>query len=112
MLLTKGLVYSCLLNLFCYLRACGKVKPWQGKNKWMPVLPEVLTRLCNLYSSKAFFAACAVLIALPKSSSDGSRSMLMKAGLQEAFEHHIAKSTRPMKPRINLTFRIVKHGNY
>jgi hypothetical protein len=32
--------------------------------------------------------------------------------LQEAFEHHIAKSTRPMKPRINLTFRIVKHGNY
>jgi len=37
--------------------------------------------------------------------------LLMKAGLQEAFEHRIAKSTRPMKPRINLTFRIVKHGN-
>lgn len=37
--------------------------------------------------------------------------LLMKAGLQEAFEHRIAKSVRPMKPRINLTFRIVKHGN-
>ena len=36
--------------------------------------------------------------------------LLMKAGLQEAFEHRIAKSTRPMKPRINLTFRVVKHG--
>jgi alkylated DNA repair dioxygenase AlkB len=35
--------------------------------------------------------------------------LLMKAGLQEAFEHRIAKSTRPMKPRINLTFRIVQH---
>jgi len=35
--------------------------------------------------------------------------LLMKAGLQEAFEHRIAKSTRPMKPRINLTFRTVKH---
>lgn len=33
--------------------------------------------------------------------------LLMKAGLQEAFEHRIAKSTRPMKPRINLTFRVV-----
>ncbi|MDB4926623.1 alpha-ketoglutarate-dependent dioxygenase AlkB [Mucilaginibacter sp.] len=37
--------------------------------------------------------------------------LLMKAGLQEAFEHRIAKSTRPMKPRINLTFRVVKHAN-
>src|ERR1700742_629035 len=36
--------------------------------------------------------------------------LLMKAGLQEAFEHRIAKSARPMKPRINLTFRVVKHG--
>jgi hypothetical protein len=27
--------------------------------------------------------------------------------LQEAFEHRIAKSTRPMKARINLTFRLV-----
>lgn len=35
--------------------------------------------------------------------------LLMKAGLQEAFEHRIAKSTRPMKPRINLTFRVVQH---
>jgi len=32
---------------------------------------------------------------------------LMKAGLQEAFEHRIAKSARPMKARINLTFRLV-----
>jgi alkylated DNA repair dioxygenase AlkB len=35
--------------------------------------------------------------------------LLMKAGLQEAFEHRIAKSTKPMKARVNLTFRIVKH---
>lgn len=33
--------------------------------------------------------------------------MLMKAGLQEAFEHRIAKSAKPMKPRVNLTFRVV-----
>jgi hypothetical protein len=33
--------------------------------------------------------------------------LLMKAGLQEAFEHRIAKSSRPMRPRINLTFRVV-----
>lgn len=38
--------------------------------------------------------------------------LLMKAGLQEAFEHRIAKSTRPMKPRINLTFRVVKHEHH
>ncbi len=36
--------------------------------------------------------------------------LLMKAGLQEDFEHRVAKSTRPMKARINLTFRIVKHA--
>ncbi|WP_345955946.1 alpha-ketoglutarate-dependent dioxygenase AlkB [Mucilaginibacter sp. PAMB04168] len=34
--------------------------------------------------------------------------LLMKAGLQENWEHRIAKSVKPMKPRINLTFRIVK----
>ncbi|PAW92277.1 alpha-ketoglutarate-dependent dioxygenase AlkB [Mucilaginibacter sp. MD40] len=33
--------------------------------------------------------------------------LLMKKGLQEDWEHRIAKSTRPMKPRINLTFRLV-----
>jgi alkylated DNA repair dioxygenase AlkB len=38
--------------------------------------------------------------------------LLMKAGLQEAFEHRIAKSTQPMKPRINLTFRVVKNGTF
>jgi alkylated DNA repair dioxygenase AlkB len=37
--------------------------------------------------------------------------MLMKAGLQEAFEHRIAKSVKPMKPRINLTFRVVKNND-
>jgi alkylated DNA repair dioxygenase AlkB len=33
--------------------------------------------------------------------------LLMKAGLQEHWEHRIAKSVKPMKARINLTFRIV-----
>lgn len=33
--------------------------------------------------------------------------LLMKAGLQEHWEHRIAKSTRAMKARINLTFRLV-----
>jgi alkylated DNA repair dioxygenase AlkB len=33
--------------------------------------------------------------------------LLMRAGLQEAFEHRIAKSTKPMKARVNLTFRVV-----
>ncbi len=33
--------------------------------------------------------------------------LLMKAGLQEQWEHRIAKSTKPMKARINLTFRVV-----
>ena len=31
--------------------------------------------------------------------------LLMKGSLQEQWEHRIAKSTKPMKPRINLTFR-------
>jgi alkylated DNA repair dioxygenase AlkB len=34
--------------------------------------------------------------------------LLMKAGLQESWEHRIAKSTRSMGPRVNLTFRVVK----
>jgi alkylated DNA repair dioxygenase AlkB len=33
--------------------------------------------------------------------------LMMKAGLQEAFEHRIAKSVKPMKGRVNLTFRMV-----
>jgi alkylated DNA repair dioxygenase AlkB len=33
--------------------------------------------------------------------------LLMKAGLQEAWEHRIAKSVKPMGPRVNLTFRVV-----
>lgn len=33
--------------------------------------------------------------------------LLMKSGLQEAFEHRIAKSAKPMKARVNLTFRLV-----
>jgi alkylated DNA repair dioxygenase AlkB len=33
--------------------------------------------------------------------------LLMKAGLQEHWEHRIAKSTKHMKARVNLTFRIV-----
>ncbi|NCD68003.1 alpha-ketoglutarate-dependent dioxygenase AlkB family protein [Mucilaginibacter agri] len=33
--------------------------------------------------------------------------LLMKSGLQEHWEHRIAKSVKPMKPRVNLTFRVV-----
>jgi alkylated DNA repair dioxygenase AlkB len=33
--------------------------------------------------------------------------LLMKAGLQENWEHRIAKSSRIMRPRVNLTFRLV-----
>lgn len=33
--------------------------------------------------------------------------LLMKCGLQENWEHRIAKSIKPMKPRVNLTFRLV-----
>lgn len=33
--------------------------------------------------------------------------LLMKGGLQEQWEHRIAKSSKPMKPRVNLTFRQV-----
>ncbi|MFS2187206.1 alpha-ketoglutarate-dependent dioxygenase AlkB [Mucilaginibacter sp. Mucisp84] len=33
--------------------------------------------------------------------------LLMKSGLQEHWEHRIAKSVKPMKARINLTFRVV-----
>jgi len=33
--------------------------------------------------------------------------LLMKGGLQEHWEHRIAKSSKPMKARINLTFRVV-----
>lgn len=33
--------------------------------------------------------------------------LLMKGDLQFKWDHRIAKSTRPMKPRLNLRFRIV-----
>jgi alkylated DNA repair dioxygenase AlkB len=33
--------------------------------------------------------------------------LLMKAGLQEHWEHRIAKSNKPLKARVNLTFRLV-----
>ncbi|MGY3211314.1 alpha-ketoglutarate-dependent dioxygenase AlkB family protein [Mucilaginibacter sp. HD30] len=33
--------------------------------------------------------------------------LLMKSGLQEHWQHRIAKSTRPMKARLNLTFRLI-----
>lgn len=33
--------------------------------------------------------------------------LLMKSGLQEHWEHRIAKSIKPMKARVNLTFRVV-----
>ena len=33
--------------------------------------------------------------------------LLMKSGLQEHWEHRIAKSTKLMGPRVNLTFRLV-----
>jgi alkylated DNA repair dioxygenase AlkB len=33
--------------------------------------------------------------------------LLMKGDLQTKWDHRIAKSTKPMKPRINLTFRVV-----
>jgi alkylated DNA repair dioxygenase AlkB len=33
--------------------------------------------------------------------------LLMKSGLQEHWEHRIAKSAKPMKARVNLTFRVV-----
>jgi alkylated DNA repair dioxygenase AlkB len=33
--------------------------------------------------------------------------LLMKGGLQEQWEHRIAKSVKPMKARVNLTFRVV-----
>jgi len=34
--------------------------------------------------------------------------LLMKEGFQEDWQHRIAKSTKPMKPRVNLTFRLMK----
>lgn len=33
--------------------------------------------------------------------------LLMKSGLQEQWQHRIAKTTRPTKARINLTFRLI-----
>ncbi len=33
--------------------------------------------------------------------------LLMKGGLQQFWEHRIPKSTRPMRPRVNLTFRVI-----
>jgi len=34
--------------------------------------------------------------------------LLMKEGFQEDWQHRIAKSTKPMKPRVNLTFRLMR----
>ncbi|KQT22612.1 2OG-Fe(II) oxygenase [Chryseobacterium sp. Leaf405] len=35
--------------------------------------------------------------------------LIMKGDLQQYWEHRIAKSAKPMKPRINLTFRLIKN---
>jgi alkylated DNA repair dioxygenase AlkB len=35
--------------------------------------------------------------------------ILMKGDFQDQWQHRIAKSTKPMKPRINLTFRILRY---
>jgi len=35
--------------------------------------------------------------------------LLMKGDLQEHWEHRIAKSVKPMKERVNLTFRVIKY---
>jgi alkylated DNA repair dioxygenase AlkB len=37
--------------------------------------------------------------------------LIMKGDLQLHWEHRIAKSVKPMKPRINLTFRLVHEGS-
>lgn len=34
--------------------------------------------------------------------------LLMKGDLQELWEHRIAKTNSPMKPRVNLTFRVIR----
>jgi alkylated DNA repair dioxygenase AlkB len=34
--------------------------------------------------------------------------LLMKGDFQDRWEHRIAKSVKPMKPRVNLTFRVLK----
>lgn len=34
--------------------------------------------------------------------------LLMKGDLQHSWEHRIAKSTKPMKERVNLTFRVIR----
>lgn len=34
--------------------------------------------------------------------------LLMKGDLQQLWQHRIAKSTRPMNPRVNLTFRVIR----
>jgi alkylated DNA repair dioxygenase AlkB len=37
--------------------------------------------------------------------------LLMKGDLQQNWQHRIAKSVKPMGPRINLTFRVIKEHN-
>ena len=34
--------------------------------------------------------------------------LLMKGDLQELWEHRVPKTTSPMKPRVNLTFRVIR----
>jgi len=34
--------------------------------------------------------------------------LLMKGDLQELWEHRVPKTASPMKPRINLTFRVIR----
>jgi len=38
---------------------------------------------------------------------DSGSFLLMKGDLQENWEHRIPKSTKPMLPRVNLTFRVI-----
>lgn len=95
---------SVLLN---YYRDCNDSVAWHsdkesvlGKN---PVIASVSfgqVRSFDIRNKEAHHIKYSVRL-------EHGSFLLMKAGLQEHWEHRIAKSTKPMKARVNLTFRIV-----
>jgi alkylated DNA repair dioxygenase AlkB len=72
-----------------------------GKNRIVASVSFGEARMFDIRNKKDHTNKMSILL------EDGSY-MLMKGNFQSQWQHRIAKSTKPMGPRVNLTFRMVK----
>ena len=100
-----GIMFNSVL-LYYYRDGNGSVAWHSDKESIMgsqPVIASVSfgqVRSFDIQSKTDHFEKYSVLL-------EHGSFLLMKSGLQEHWEHRIAKSPKAMKARINLTFRLV-----